>query len=126
MSWCCCPARACAAAAPAHLPLEDLHGQPLIAFESGSAVRQLLDRRLAEHEVLPSVVMELRSIAGITAMVEAGIGLGFVSRFADAGRNGLRAHDHALARTLALIERRDRVRSAALTAFRAALTARRA
>jgi DNA-binding transcriptional LysR family regulator len=61
---------------------KDLHGQPLIAFESGSAVRLLLDRRLADHAVAPSVVMELRSIAGVTAMVEAGIGLGFVSRLA--------------------------------------------
>jgi DNA-binding transcriptional LysR family regulator len=105
---------------------EDLDGQPLIAFESGSAVRGLLDRRLAEHAVAPAVVMELRSIAGITAMVEAGIGLGFVTRHADAAHRGLRAADRALARTLAVIERRDRVRSAALAAFHAALLARRA
>jgi DNA-binding transcriptional LysR family regulator len=100
---------------------KDLHGQPLIAFESGSAVRLLLDRRLAEHRVEPSVVMELRAIAGITAMVEAGIGLGFVSRLADASGVGLRAADRALSRQLALIERRDRARSAALSAFRAAV-----
>lgn len=104
---------------------QDLHGQPLIAFESGSAVRLLLDRQLATHGVVPSLVMELRSIAGITAMVEAGIGLGFVSRHADSSRRGLRAADGALSRTLALVERRDRIRSAALTAFRAALLARR-
>jgi DNA-binding transcriptional LysR family regulator len=100
---------------------KDLHGQPLIAFESGSAVRLLLDRRLAEHGVAPSLVMELRSIAGVTAMVEAGIGLGFVSRLADAGRHGLRAADRALSRQLALVERKDRARSAALDAFRSAL-----
>jgi DNA-binding transcriptional LysR family regulator len=99
----------------------DLHGQPLIAFESGSAVRQLLDRQLAEHGVSPSVVMELRSIATITSMVAAGIGLGFVSHLADAAGTGLRASDQALSRQLALIERKDRLRSSALTAFRAAL-----
>lgn len=103
----------------------DLHGQPLIAFESGSAVRLLLDRRLAEHGVAPAVVMELRSIAGIAAMVEAGIGLGFVTRLSEHGRAGLRAADRALSRHLALVERRDRSRSAALAAFRAALLASR-
>jgi DNA-binding transcriptional LysR family regulator len=114
---------------PPHHPLhgkkvfqwKDLHGQPLIAFESGSAVRQLLDRSLAEHAVSPSVVMELRSIAGITAMVEAGIGLGFVSRCATSDGQGLRAPGRALSRTLAVIERKDRSRSAALSAFRTAL-----
>jgi len=101
----------------------DLHNQPLIAFESGSAVRQLLDRALAEHQVVPSVVMELRSIATITNMVAAGIGLGFVSRLADAARAGLRCGDKPLSRQLALVERRDRSRSAALEAFRSALLA---
>ncbi len=99
----------------------DLHNQPLIAFESGSAVRQLLDRRLAEHAVSPSVVMELRSIATIAGMVEAGIGLGFVSSLADGAGLGLRAADKALSRQLALVERKDRTRSAALAAFRTAV-----
>ncbi len=99
----------------------DLHNQPLIAFESGSAVRQLLDRQLAEHRVAPSVVMELRSIATITSMVAAGIGLGFVSHLADSAGRGLRAADQALSRQLALVERKDRSRSTALAAFRAAL-----
>jgi DNA-binding transcriptional LysR family regulator len=103
----------------------DLHGQPLIAFESGSAVRLLLDRRLAEHAVAPAVVMELRSIPAITAMVEAGVGLGFVTRFADVRRAGLRAANRALSRQLALVERRDAARSAAVAAFRAAVLARR-
>jgi DNA-binding transcriptional LysR family regulator len=101
----------------------DLHNQPLIAFESGSAVRQLLDRHLAEHAVAPALVMELRSIASITSMVAAGIGLGFVSRLADASGQGLRCGDRPVARQLALIERRDRSRSSALEAFRASLLA---
>lgn len=100
---------------------KDLDGQPLIAFESGSAVRQLLDRQLADHAVTPSVVMELRSIATITSLVAAGVGLGFVSRLADAGRKGLRCGDRPLSRQLALVEREDRGRSPAVAAFRAAL-----
>ena len=105
---------------------KDLAGQPLIAFESGSAVRQLLDRQLGEHGVVPSVVMELRSIATITSMVAAGVGLGFVSRLADGGERGLRCGDKPLDRQLALVERRDRGRSAAVAAFRTDLLAWRA
>jgi DNA-binding transcriptional LysR family regulator len=96
---------------------KDLHQQPLIAFEPRSAVRELLDRALTEHDVVPAVVMEVRSIATITAMVEAGIGLGFVSRFADAAQTGLRPADRPLTRQLAVIEPRDRMPSAALQAF---------
>ncbi len=96
----------------------DLHQQPLIAFEPRSAVRELLDRALADHGVIPAVVMEVRSIATITAMVEAGIGLGFVSRFAAPAGQGLRPADRSLTRRLALVEPRDRLPSAALTAFR--------
>ena len=95
----------------------DLDHQPLIAFEPRSAVRELLDRALAEHGVFPAVVMEVRSIATITAMVEAGIGLGFVSRYADSAGIGLRPADRSLGRQLALIEPRDRIPSAALRAF---------
>jgi DNA-binding transcriptional LysR family regulator len=99
----------------------DLHNQPLIAFESGSAVRQLLDRQLAANGVAPAVVMELRSIATITSMVAAGIGLGFISRLADEREKGLRCADKPLTRELAIIERRDRTRSRALEAFSDAL-----
>ncbi|MBA3686256.1 MAG: LysR family transcriptional regulator [Planctomycetes bacterium] len=104
---------------------KDLHNQPLIAFESGSAVRQLLDRRLAEHGVTPALVMELRAIASITSMVASGIGLGFISRLADADGRGLRCGDQPLTRQLAVVERKDRARSAAVAAFRTALLAHR-
>jgi len=99
----------------------DLHNQPLIAFESGSAVRTLLDRALEEHGVQPSVVMELRAIASIANMVANGIGLGFVSRFAREAKRGLRCADGAISRELALVERRDRSRSPTLQKFRQVL-----
>ena len=116
---------------PPHHPLRnrrrftwrDLHNQPLIAFESGSAVRQLLDRQLSHHEVRPSVVMELRAIGTITNMVAAGIGLGFVSRLAVPLAHALRCADRTLERQLAVIERRDRSRTPTMEAFRAALFA---
>ncbi len=101
----------------------DLDNQPLIAFESGSAVRLLLDRMLSDHDVHPSVVMELRAIGTITNMVAAGIGLGFVSRLAAPGAHALRSADRTLERQIAVIERRDRSRTPALEAFREALFA---
>jgi DNA-binding transcriptional LysR family regulator len=103
----------------------DLHNQPLIAFESGSAVRSLLDRELAAHGVAPAVVMELRAIASIANMVAAGIGLGFISRFAAESRHGLRCADAPVTRQLALVERRDRLRTPALAEFRDRLLAHR-
>lgn len=102
---------------------QDLHNQPLIAFESGSAVRQLLDRQLSDHEVRPSVVMELRAIGTITNMVAAGIGLGFVSRLAVPQTHALRCADRTLERQIAVIERRDRSRTPAIEAFRSAVFA---
>lgn len=102
---------------------QELHNQPLIAFESGSAVRTLLDQALAHHGVQPSVVMELRAIASIANMVANGIGLGFVSRFAAEAKRGLRCADGAITRDLALVERRDRARSPALQEFRDLLLA---
>lgn len=103
----------------------DLHNQPLIAFESGSAVRSLLDRELSAHGVAPAVVMELRAIASIANMVASGIGLGFVSRFAAEARHGLRCADAPVTRQLALVERRDRLRSPALAEFRERILAHR-
>ncbi len=43
----------------------DLHGQPLIAFESGSAVRQLLDRQLAELREARTVVLSTHDLARV-------------------------------------------------------------
>lgn len=104
---------------------KDLHNEPLIAFETGSAVRTLVDHHLREHGVHPALVMEVRAIASIATMVANGIGLGFVSRFAAEARKGLTCADGAITRDLALIERRDRKRSPALQTFRDLLTVTR-
>jgi DNA-binding transcriptional LysR family regulator len=67
------------------------------------------------------VVMELRSIESIKQMVAAGIGVGFVSRFALKEGEGLACRDGALGRMLAVVRRRDRVPSAAVAEFESAL-----
>ncbi len=106
---------------------KDLAGEPVVAFEAGSAVRSLIDAAAGANGVSLDVVMELRSIESIVQMVEAEVGVGFVSRFAldaepSAGK-GLTCLDGKLTRTLAVVRRRDRVPSHAAAAFERALLA---
>jgi DNA-binding transcriptional LysR family regulator len=100
---------------------KDLAGVPVVAFEAGTAVRELIDGASRSAGVTLNVVMELRSIESIKRMVEAGIGVGFVSRFSLAEGQGRTCRDGRLARKLAIVRRRDRVPSAAAAAFERAL-----
>lgn len=95
----------------------DLEDEPVIAFEAGSAIRDVIDGASRAAGVVLNVVMELRSIESIKQMVRAGIGVGFVSRFALRGSGGLRCRDGRLTRELALVLRGDRVPSPAVAAF---------
>lgn len=101
----------------------DLRGQSMVAFEAGSAVRAVIDRALGTAGVDVVVVMELRSIESIKRMVEQGVGIALVSRFALAEGEGLVCADGEVERTLAIARRSDRVPSAAVAAFEAALRA---
>jgi DNA-binding transcriptional LysR family regulator len=102
---------------------KDLQGEPVVAFEAGSAVREVIDRAARDTGVTLDIVMELRSIESIKQMVQAGIGVGFVSRFAVSEREGLACRDTRLTRQLALIRRRDRDPSPAAAAFEKAIAA---
>lgn len=105
----------------------DLVAEPVVAFEAGSAVRTIIDAAAASHGVTLEIAMELRSIESIVQMVAAEVGVGFVSRFALEGDprlgQGLTCLDGKIARTLAVIRRRDRVPSHATAAFERALLA---
>jgi len=96
---------------------KDLGGESMVGFEAGSAVREVIDRASVAAGVRLDVVMELRSIEGIQQMVAAGIGVGFVSRFAVGEGRGLACRDGRLARKLAIVRRADRVASAAAREF---------
>lgn len=102
---------------------KQLAGVPVVAFEAGTAVREMVDRASAKAGVTLNVVMELRSIESIKEMVAARIGVGFVSRFALAPGGGAACRDAPLTRTLAIIRRRDRVPSAAVQEFERVLRA---
>jgi len=101
----------------------DLDGQALVAFEAGSAVRELIDASALAHGATLDVAMELRSIESIKQMVAAGIGVGFVSRFALEKGEGLTCRDGRLTRELAIVRRSDRVPSPAAAELERMLTA---
>lgn len=100
---------------------KDLEGVPIVAFEHGTAVREVIDRASQAAGVALDVVMELRSIESIKQMVAAGIGVGFVSRFALEEGEGMSCRERRLTRQLAIVRRRGRPPGAAVEAFEAAL-----
>ncbi|MBY0312207.1 MAG: LysR family transcriptional regulator [Phycisphaerales bacterium] len=102
----------------------DLEGVPIVAFEAGTAVRALVDEASARRGVVLDVVMELRSIESIKQMVAAGIGVGFVSRFALDEGEGLECSDGPIGRKLAIVRLNDRVPSPAVAAFERELVER--
>ena len=102
---------------------KELAGVPVVAFEAGTAVREIVDQQSLKHGVVLSVVMELRSIESIKQMVAAGIGVGFVSRFALKEGEGLACRDGGIGRKLAIVRRRDRVPSTAVQEFERVLRA---
>jgi LysR family cyn operon transcriptional activator len=102
----------------------DLDGLPIVAFEPGSAIRQLIDGALGAAGLRVDVVMELRSIPTMLRMVATTGNLAFVSRVSLADQPGLRAIDvrgFELHRQLALAVRRGVALSPAAAAFAATL-----
>jgi DNA-binding transcriptional LysR family regulator len=95
----------------------DLKDQAVVAFEAGSAVRAVIDEASHAAGVTLDVAMELRSIESIKQMVAAGIGVGFVSRFALGSQQGLACREGRLSRSLAIVRRRDRLPSPAVATF---------
>jgi DNA-binding transcriptional LysR family regulator len=76
-------------AAPSHplaalgkVALRDLAGVPFVVPEAGSRTRQLVERRLREAGVPLKIAMQLPGTEGVKKAVEAGLGVGMVSRFA--------------------------------------------
>lgn len=96
---------------------KDMGGERVVAFEAGSAVRGVIDEAAREQGVELDLVVELRAIESIRRMVAAGVGVGFVSRFALGEGEGLTCRDGRINRTIALVRRRDHVPSHAAAAF---------
>ncbi len=98
----------------------DLVGQPFVAFESGSAIRKVIDSALAASGVELDVVMELRSIPSILRMVATTGYLAFVSAVSLASEPGLSrvpVRGLTVSRTLGLATRRGIPLSPAASEF---------
>ena len=95
---------------------DSLHTLPLIAFESGSGTRALIDAWFQASGLQPEPVMQLGSIEAIKRMVRAGLGYSIVPRMAVeqvADREGLcvLSLTPVLHRQLAIVMRQDKILS---------------
>ncbi|MGR5946521.1 LysR family transcriptional regulator [Enterobacter sp. C4G1] len=101
---------------------EVLHAQPLIAFESGSGTRALIDSWFEACGIAIAPVMQLGSIEAIKRMVRAGLGYSIVPRMAvenPADCEGLSVHSltPVLQRQLAVVMRQDKILSKGISAI---------
>ncbi|RZI85668.1 MAG: LysR family transcriptional regulator [Rubrivivax sp.] len=107
-----------------HPPLSSLMNHPIIARETGSEVREVLDAYLRHHQMAPRIGMEIASNETIKAAVTAGLGIGFLSLHAVAPelRNGqlnlVDFEDTPLMRTWNIVHQVSKVLSPAAEAFR--------
>ncbi|OGA46761.1 MAG: hypothetical protein A3G24_14210 [Betaproteobacteria bacterium RIFCSPLOWO2_12_FULL_62_13] len=98
------------------ISLNDLDGQPMVLLNPEAPSRQLIDRCLSAHGIVPHIVIEMNSYEAVLATVRC-------SAFATiyAARNlgnapdlhAIQLTDPALRRTTAIFWHRDRYRSAA-------------
>ncbi|MEH3173211.1 LysR family transcriptional regulator [Enterobacter quasiroggenkampii] len=99
-----------------------LHAHPLIAFESGSGTRALIDGWFAAQGLAIAPVMQLGSIEAIKRMVRAGLGYSIVPRMAveqEVDREGLCLMSlmPMLQRQLAVVMRQDKILSKGIAAL---------
>ena len=62
----------------ASVELEEVVQEPLILFHADSVSRTIVDERLAEAGLAPTVVMEMRSPEAMRRLVEVGVGVSFL------------------------------------------------
>ena len=101
---------------------------PLILGNSRSAIRHLVEGWIGIGGPVPRPVLELDNVAGIKAVVTAGLGVSLVPRLSvqgdeDAGHLIVRPLDPPIQRALLLIQRRDKTADAAIKHVRTALLA---
>lgn len=103
--------------APGALAAGQLAALPLVLYESGGATRALVDAWFRDAGLAPRPIMELGSVDAIKVIVESGLGAAILPQTALAAPTGgmeVRPLRPALARTLGLLLRRDKVRDRGL------------
>lgn len=68
--------------------LADFGAHPLVLRETGSGVRQIVERAFARAGVPMRVVLEIAGVEGVKEAVRAGMGIGFVSAMSMRHENG--------------------------------------
>lgn len=95
------------AAASGGVTLEALCASPLVLRESGSGVRQLVERACARAGVQMRVALEIAGVEGVKEAVRAGMGIGFVSamsmRHEDGALQRMRIAPEPLTRRLSIL-----------------------
>jgi DNA-binding transcriptional LysR family regulator len=100
-------------AAPAGLAPADFVGVPLILYERGGTTSRIIDSWFGRAGIAVKPVMELGSVEAIKRLVGVGLGRSILPEIsvraeATSGELAIRPLAPALARTLALIHRRDK------------------
>jgi len=96
--------------------LKELDGQPLVLLNPDAPSRQLIDRCLSAHGIVPHIVIEMNSYEAVLATVRCGAFATIYSaqNLGNApGLHAIKLADPALRRTTAIFWHRDRYRSAA-------------
>ncbi|ABZ93703.1 Transcriptional regulator, LysR family [Leptospira biflexa serovar Patoc strain 'Patoc 1 (Ames)'] len=63
--------------------IEDLKKQSVVFFHPGSALRKAVEKKIKSFskEFGPNITMELRSVESVIKSLEAGLGIGFLSKY---------------------------------------------
>jgi DNA-binding transcriptional LysR family regulator len=114
----------------APLTAGELARHPLILYERGGTIRQVIEEWFRRAGAVPNVAMELGNAEAIKKLVEAGLGLSLSSSIAvaaevKAGALAAIALRPPLARRLGVVRRRDKPESPALRVVLAGLAALR-
>jgi DNA-binding transcriptional LysR family regulator len=87
--------------------LDLLSQYPLVLRESGSGVRQMVERAFADCDAAPNVALEIAGVEGVKEAVRAGMGIGFVSamsiRHEDSALRRLRIAPQPLTRRFSIL-----------------------
>ena len=114
----------------ASVTLSQVVEEPLILFHADSVSRKIVDERLGEEGLSPSVVMEMRSPEAMRKLVEAGVGISFLPELTvrESLNRGVlrrvRVHGIEFGREIGIAWRRGRYFSPAIRALMEAVFAR--
>lgn len=100
-----------------------LQNEPVVALGPESDLTETARAQALEARVELDIVARVASVDSLLRLVDAGVGLGFVSRLSLADGEGVPCRDGGMGRVISILRRRDRVPSHATAAVEQALVA---